>query len=49
MSKTSYGVDTKIIYNPDIYDSQNNFDFDIPFYLKEARKARGPVLELCCL
>jgi len=31
------------------YDALNSFLVaDIPFYLEEARKARGPVLELAC-
>jgi SAM-dependent methyltransferase len=42
------GVDGDIIYDPSIYDAANRFEFDIPFYLKQARKADGAVLELCC-
>jgi SAM-dependent methyltransferase len=41
------GVGSKI-YDADFYDSLNRFDHDLPFYLGLARKARGPVLELCC-
>ena len=48
MKKLSYGVDSDLLYDPVIYDAQNSFDFDIPFYLAQARKAKGPVLELCC-
>lgn len=43
-----YGVDDSVIYDPALYDAQDDFDFDVPFYLRQARKAKGPVLELCC-
>ncbi len=32
----------------DIYDNYVNIDFDIPFWLQEARAVRGKVLELAC-
>jgi len=41
------GVD-RTVYDADIYDGLNSFSHDVPFYLELARKARGPVLELCC-
>jgi len=41
------GVD-RAVYDADIYDGLNDFSHDLPFYLELARKARGPVLELCC-
>ncbi|PKQ19291.1 MAG: class I SAM-dependent methyltransferase [Actinobacteria bacterium HGW-Actinobacteria-6] len=41
------GVD-RDIYDADLYDGLNDFKHDIPYYLELARKARGPVLELCC-
>jgi len=41
------GVDRQV-YDADIYDGLNAFTHDVPFYLELARKARGPVLELCC-
>jgi SAM-dependent methyltransferase len=44
---TRYGVD-RDIYDASIYDAMNTFTGDVPFYLRQARRARGPVLELCC-
>jgi len=44
----NFGVDDDLIYDPAIYDAQDNFDFDVPFFLKYARNAKGSVLELCC-
>jgi len=41
------GVDREI-YDADLYDGFNYHDDDIPFYLAQARAARGPVLEFCC-
>ncbi|HLE12697.1 MAG: hypothetical protein A2504_16955 [Bdellovibrionales bacterium RIFOXYD12_FULL_39_22] len=46
-NKSKYGV-ADIIHTAEFYDALNTFTTDIPFYLKEAKKARGPVLELCC-
>jgi SAM-dependent methyltransferase len=37
-----------LIHEGTLYDAQNTFDSDLPFYLSQARRARGPVLELCC-
>jgi len=31
-----------------LYDAYVQTELDIPFFLDEARKARGPVLELMC-
>jgi SAM-dependent methyltransferase len=42
------GVGGDLIYDAGLYDGLNTFGHDIPFYLDLARKARGPVLELCC-
>jgi len=42
-----YGVDP-LIYDPDWYDRINTFDFDVPFYRDRAKRAQGPVLEVCC-
>lgn len=44
---TEFGVDN-LIYDPRLYDGLNSFESDVPFYLDQARKAKGPVLELCC-
>lgn len=41
------GVD-RLVYDADIYDAMNTFTHDVPFYLGECRRAKGPVLELCC-
>lgn len=45
--KQALGVD-RTVYDADIYDGLNDFTHDLPFYLELARRARGPVLELCC-
>lgn len=42
-----YGV-SEDIYNGVLYDGLNSFEWDIPFYRRQARRAKGPVLELCC-
>ena len=47
MRKKPLGVD-RDIYDEDLYEGLNTFTHDIPFYLGLARRARGPVLELCC-
>jgi SAM-dependent methyltransferase len=31
-----------------LYDAYVQFEFDLPFFLEEAKKAQGPVLELMC-
>ncbi|HAR43441.1 MAG TPA: class I SAM-dependent methyltransferase [Bdellovibrionales bacterium] len=46
-SRKNFGV-SDTIHNATYYDALNTFTHDIPFYLNEAKKARGPVLELCC-
>lgn len=38
----------RLVHNGFLYDAQNTFETDLPFYLAQARRARGPVLELCC-
>jgi SAM-dependent methyltransferase len=38
----------RLIHDGILYDAQNTFSSDYPFYLREARRARGPVCELCC-
>ena len=42
-----FGVD-RGVYSVDLYDAINSFTHDIPFWLEQARMAKGPVLELCC-
>ncbi len=37
-----------LVHDGTLYDADNDFDWDLPFYLAQARRARGPVLELCC-
>jgi len=46
-SAAGLGVD-RGVYDADLYDGMNTFTYDIPFYLKECRRAKGPALELCC-
>jgi SAM-dependent methyltransferase len=38
----------ELIYEGEIYDRLNDFDFDLDFYHKWCSKVTGPVLELCC-
>lgn len=38
----------ELVYDADIYDGLNTYTGDVPFYLEACRRARGPVLELCC-
>ncbi|MEI7527368.1 MAG: class I SAM-dependent methyltransferase [Elusimicrobiota bacterium] len=38
----------RLVYEADLYDGLNDFSHDVPFYLEACRRARGPVLELCC-
>jgi SAM-dependent methyltransferase len=38
----------ELIYEGEIYDRLNDFDFDLDFYRKWCSKVPGPVLELCC-
>lgn len=47
MNQRDYGVD-EAVHSHEIYDVINSFDYDIPFWLEQARNAKGPVLELCC-
>jgi SAM-dependent methyltransferase len=42
-------VDCEELYdNPQNYDLENAFDYDVPFYLKQIKKYGDPVLELAC-
>lgn len=47
MDTNEFGV-SDLIYNADIYDRVNDFDFDLNFYKKLCNQAKGKVLELCC-
>lgn len=46
-TRVAYGVD-RSIYHAETYDAMNRDMPDVAWYLGLARKARGPVLELCC-
>lgn len=41
------GVDD-LVHDGFFYDAMNTFDWDLPFYMKWCRRAKGPILELCC-
>ena len=42
-------IDCHDVYsNPNMYDAESNFTYDIPFYLGLAKEFGGPVLELAC-
>jgi SAM-dependent methyltransferase len=45
--KAEYGVDP-LIYDAGVYDAMHGRMPDVAWYLELARRARGPVLELCC-
>lgn len=47
MTQQDYGVD-EAVHSHEIYDVINSFDYDVPFWLEQAKNAKGPVLELCC-
>lgn len=47
MSNNKYNIG-ELIHDGELYDRVNDFDIDLPFYLKWAGQADGPCLELCC-